>query len=460
MKQKKITLAFGGVILAALIAAAFFYRPITIRDGEQTTTIRRPIWTTGQALASAGISLSSQDQVMPELSRLVPLSGEIQIQRAVQAYLWENGHMRSIQGIARTPRELLRAAGIQITGGDRLLWNGETIATDTVLPTGVPILLQLEHARTITLDLQHQRVEVSSHAPTTAAMLWEQGIMIGPGDRLSAAPGSPLASGMTVEYRAARPLTIHVRAHEVRASSAAQTVGDALAEDGVSLQGLDYSQPGEDQPVPADGHIRVVRVREEFLLTQTLLPFESQYAPDPDLELDQVRPMQPGIYGVEVTRERVRMEDGREISRTVDSDWVVNEPVPQTIGYGTKVVTFTADTSDGTIEYWRKIRVYATSYSPCRLGTPDNRCGYTTASGLPLKKGVIGVSRAWFNAMRGQQVYVPGYGYGVIADYGAVSGMRIDLGFDDTSFEEGAMVGWVDMYFLTPVPAVILWTLP
>jgi hypothetical protein len=38
--------------------------------------------------------------------------------------------------------------------------------------------------------------------------------------------------------------------------------------------------------------------------------------------------------------------------------------------------------------------------------------------------------------------------------------MSIDLGFDEDNFEQGAIVGWVDLYFLTPIPNSIPWTLP
>lgn len=460
MKRKIILFTAAGLGLALLGLAAIFFRPIMIQDGEKNLAARPPAWTVGQALASAGLDLAPQDQVEPGLDQPVPADGKIIIQRAVQATLWEDGKLKPIQGLSRTPGELLKQAGIQINENDRVKWNGEVIPTDDPLPTGIPILLQIERARSITLDREGQRTQILSHAPTTVGALWENGLIVGPGDWLSADPGSQIEPDTIIGYRAARPLVIQVGEREIQARSAAETVGAALVETGISLQGLDYSQPGEDQAIPSDGKIRVIRVREDILLTQSLVPFESQYAPDPELELDQVRPLQPGAYGVQVTRERVRYEDSQEISRGIDSDWVATSPVPQTIGYGTQVVTRTEDTPDGTIEYWRKIRVYATSYSPCRLGTPDNRCGYTTASGLPLTKGVIGVSLQWFRMMRGQQVYVPGYGFGVIADYGAVRGMWIDLGFDDDNFEEGAIVGWVDLYFLTPVPATIPWTLP
>jgi hypothetical protein len=47
---------------------------------------------------------------------------------------------------------------------------------------------------------------------------------------------------------------------------------------------------------------------------------------------------------------------------------------------GTKVVVRTMEVGGKTIEYWRKVNIYATSYSPCRLGT--GKCDNVTASGM------------------------------------------------------------------------------
>ncbi|NIR65798.1 MAG: hypothetical protein GWN00_25280, partial [Aliifodinibius sp.] len=97
---------------------------------------------------------------------------------------------------------------------------------------------------------------------------------------------------------------------------------------------------------------------------------------------------------------------------------IIKSPQPTIIGYGTQTSIKEASTPDGVIQYWRAVTVYATSYSPCRLGVEDY-CSSTTASGATLRKGVIGVTRNWYNYMQGQQVYVPGYGYATIEDIGA-----------------------------------------
>jgi 3D (Asp-Asp-Asp) domain-containing protein len=205
-------------------------------------------------------------------------------------------------------------------------------------------------------------------------------------------------------------------------------------------------------------------VKEEVLLEQSPLPFGVTQQGLPEVEIDSTQVVQAGQYGLKAQRVRViyearpDAEGWQEVDRQIEDEWVAREPQSRIVGYGTNIVVRTENTADGSIEYWRKVEAYATSYSPCRLGIPDY-CNTTTASGKQLEKGMIGVIRAWFNYMRGQPVYIPGYGFATIEDIGAgVSGRHwIDLGYSDEDW-----VTWsnnVTVYFLTPVPADILWIL-
>ena len=461
MSRKTIAfLAAGVAVLILALPAWRLLRPITIDDMGSITQIRAAAWTAGQALESAGLSLHPADQVTPPLDQPIPLSGEITLERAVQLSVWENGALLDIAGPQRTPAELLDAAGITLESGERLQWNGLPIHPDHPLPVGVPVVIQIDHPAEVTVDTAEGLQVLKTHAPTTAHVLWEAGIRPAPGDRLSHVGSEPALHGTVIAHLPARPLEISLQGQVLTARSTADTVGQALAEAGIALQGIDYAEPPEDAPLPDDGKIRVVRVREEIVLNEEFLPFGNSAGPDPEVELDQTRVTQPGQYGIKVVRERVRYEDGQEISRAVDSDWTAREPVDQVVGYGTKVVVKSLDVPGGPIEYWREIRVYATSYSPCRLGTGDGRCSWSTSSGRRLEKGIIAVTLTWYRMMRGQQVYVPGYGLGVIADVGGgIPGTPwIDLGWGEDDYTP--MLGWMTMYFLTPVPANVPWALP
>jgi uncharacterized protein YabE (DUF348 family) len=326
-------------------------------------------------------------------------------------------------------------------------------------------VLHIQRAQAVIVDQNGERQRTDTTATTVSRALWDAEIHINAGDQLSTPPETALetlrAKGPAmIALRSARPISIQSGGQQVRAKTTAETVGQALAEAGVALQGLDYAMPAEDQPLPEDGQVRVVRVREEIVLTQEALPFESQSIPDPEGEMDQTRILEYGEYGIKVVRERALFEDQQEVSREVDSDWTAKDPVPQTVGIGTKIVVKTLDVPGGPIEYWRAISVYATSYSPCRLGTEDGSCGEVTASGMRLTKGIIAVTRAWYRIIGGLRVYVPRYGIGVIADVGGgIPGTPwIDLGFEDHDFE--GIVGWTTMYFLTPIPDNTAWSLP
>lgn len=373
----------------------------------------------------------------------------------VRVVLYADGETAAFESAPAAPSALLEAAGIALRPGDVLLHAG--LLVDPADPVHAdPLVLQVQRANTIRLDGE----SIASTARTVGAALWELGVSLRISDVVNPGPEAPLAADTDVTLLRARPVSILSGEQMVTVRTAAQTVGEALQAAGLALQGLDTTRPAPEMPVPEDGPIRIVRVEEEILIEQTSLPFETLLQPAPELEIDSQQVLQVGQYGLQVSRVRIRTEDGVEVSRETEAAWVAVEPVNRILGYGTQIVVRTLDTPDGTIEYWRAVQAFATSYSPCRLGT--DACGNTTASGLPLEKGMVGVIRAWYNAMVFSQVYVPGYGVGVIADIGAgVSGQHwIDLGYSDDDWESWA--GTVTIYFLTPVPPAdqILWILP
>ena len=58
----------------------------------------------------------------------------------------------------------------------------------------------------------------------------------------------------------------------------------------------------------------------------------------------------PGVLGLQVSRERVRYEDGEEVLRSSDGDWVAQEAQEQTVGLGTKIELKTLQTEAGNLE--------------------------------------------------------------------------------------------------------------
>ncbi|NIL97544.1 MAG: hypothetical protein GTO62_10510, partial [Planctomycetales bacterium] len=61
-------------------------------------------------------------------------------------------------------------------------------------------------------------------------------------------------------------------------------------------------------------------------LEQEPLPFETEFRGDPELEIDNQQLISRGEYGLKARRVRVRYEDGLEVSRDIEGEWVAVEP--------------------------------------------------------------------------------------------------------------------------------------
>lgn len=438
------------VFLGIALMGVFFAQPVSITVDGQSITAHPLALTVGAALDQAGVEIFSEDLVIPPLTAPIPANGAIEVHRAVPVHLLVDGQPFNFYSVARAPAALAAQAGFLLFPGDVILHNGVPVNPVQPLEGNTPIYLQIQRARAVHLTEEDRQSTLFAAAHTLRQALWRAGVPLLPGDMLSSDPDTPLSTGAQVSLRRARPILIEVDGREIPAVSAAPTVGTALAEAGISLQGLDRAEPDEHEPIPADGRIRVVRVREEIVLQQKNLPYSSTLQPDSSLPLDERRVIQPGTYGVQVIRERVRYENNVEVARISEGEWVAAEPVNQVVGYGTQVRVQTAETPDGTIEYYRKVTVYATSYSPCQQGL--GRCSWSTSSGMRLQKGVVAVTLSWYRLFKGARVYIPGYGFGVIGDVGGgIPGTYwVDLGYSEEDY-----VRWsqnVTMYFLTPAP--------
>jgi uncharacterized protein YabE (DUF348 family)/3D (Asp-Asp-Asp) domain-containing protein len=311
--------------------------------------------------------------------------------------------------------------------------------------------------KNVTIRDGEQEQALLTTAATVGGALQEAGVTLEAADRSSPPLDTPLTGGLTIEVQRAMSVTIAVDGRQLEIRTLATDPHAALAAAGIGLVGFDYIRSAPEQLQPGDA-IEVVRVSETFILEEQPIPFETVYQADAALELDTQAVVSTGTPGLLRRRIRVRSENGQEVGREVESEWVAREPVNQVIAYGTAVNIRTLETPDGPIEYWRVVRMHVVSYTPSSAGKSPGEPGYgTTASGLPAGKGVAAVDPQVVPFR--SRIYVPGYGIAVAGDTGGgVKGRLIDLGYADDEY-----VHWSrseDVYFLTPVPENIDYILP
>lgn len=453
-------LRWVAAIAAVLVLTAGYLastRQVTVlADGRAHELATRAV-TVGGALKQLGILLGQNDRVEP--FSLAPLRNGliIAVHRASRVQLSADGRTYSAITAEKDPLALLADFDITLAEGDRLLLAGETVSPEAQLPSAAVLVLEVRRPLAVSVSVDGETQAFTSSAPTLGQALLEAGISWSDADRLQPAAGTALDGPLSATLVRARVLTITLADGPLELYSAATTVGEALADAGIALQGADYSEPAEDLAVPADGAIRIVRVSETVQLIEEALPHQTEWQPDDTAELDTISVVQLGQDGVQASRVRVRYEDGQEVSRQTEAERMLVAPVTQINGYGTKIVIRTAVVDGVTIEYYRAVNVFTTWYSACNSGV--STCLYGTSSGIPLERGVIATYLSWYRELKFATVYIPGYGQGTIGDVGAYPDGRpwVDLAFSESELTGGNpwANAYVTMYFTTPVPAYV-----
>jgi uncharacterized protein YabE (DUF348 family) len=395
--------------------------------------------------------------ILPVLSALVFLSScQPTAPRLPNITIVDGKNILSVDKSVTTPAALLISAGLLFRPEDRILINGQIVPAESDIPENSNTI-QIRHAVPISIINDGNEIKLQSSAFTVGEVLDEAGIAVKAGDILDPPASTPIIGPLTIEYFPATEIRINKGSNSYTNFVSTGTVGQALAEAGITLQGLDYSIPAENDPLPPGGQIQIVGVNESLTLIQKSIPFNTEVQLTADLELDQQDLLQVGEPGLAVTRTRIRFEDGQEVNQVTDAEAQVRPPKDRIIGAGTKIVFRTVDTPQGPLEYFRAVQVYATSYSPCRSAA--DRCYPGTSGGLKVQRGVIAVTRKWWRYMNGDPVYIPGYGRAVVSDIGAGIPGRywIDLAFSDDDYE--SWHGWTTIYFLTPVPQTLMYVL-
>ncbi|TAK14825.1 MAG: hypothetical protein EPO32_00625 [Anaerolineae bacterium] len=456
-------LSGAGIALLAgaiLIAVGFFRHEVYITvDGSEPA--RHTVWgnTVSGALRSTDVRLSPEDRANPAPGTVLSEGMLIEVATAAPVEIEIGGGRLNLVSAERIPSNLIQEAGLQIFPGDEVWVDGVLVDPQVELVATRFLSLELRQANRVTLHRETGQQVLLGAGPTLAHALEQSGVALYASDVLVPGPTEYIVENLEVDHLPGTLVEIRQGADILHSRTAGSTVGLALASAGISLQGLDYSLPAEHEEIPDDGVIQVMRVSEEVLLEQELVGFMTEFQALTDVPIDTLQVVQAGEYGLQAQRIRVRVENGEEIARIVEDEWLVKEPVPRIEGYGTQITIQTLDTPHGTIEYWRAVEFYATSYSPANSGTPLDAPWYGQVfCGGNMQNGFVGVDLDYVPC--GTPLYIPGYGFAVAMDTGAISGAWIDLGYLDKDY-----VPWhqfVTVYFLTPVPSAdsIAWIIP
>jgi len=453
------------LVVAALMVLGYFVtqREVTLFVDGHARLVRTHQTTVAALFDEIGLALHDEDIVVPSKETRLENLLSISVTRARSVVVEADGDTRTLRTHSQTVGEVLQQAGIALGPHDRVAVAGQDVSLYTLLvalPTSSPPHLTVRRARPITVSDDGVSSTIFTLAPTLGEALWREGVRLYLGDRIVPDLSTPIISGLRVFIQRSKPITIVADGRVVQTRTRAKTVALALPLAGFTLRGKDYTRPTADTPINDGLNIEITRVNEETIIEQEAIPFETAWRPDDKLELDTQQVVQRGAAGIKKRSIRIIYENGREVRRVLEKEWVDTPPTTRIVAYGRKIVVRELQTEAGTLHYWRKMRVLATSYTAATSGKKPGHPHYgITYLGLQAGYGIIAVDPKVIPLR--SKMYVPGYGAGMAGDTGGrIKGKRIDLGYDEDNLVP--WYKWVDIYLLTPVPPPdqIRWILP
>lgn len=273
--------------------------------------------------------------------------------------------------------------------------------------------------------------------------LSQLGIQVGEFDYINQPMAASLFGGThlnNVFIKRAVPLNMTIDGQTRELMSWRERVSEVIADEGIVLGALDrYDGVTDNTRIVADMTIRIIRVREETLTEQEMIPFDVIETANNAMNEGETAVLQAGIDGVREKYYRIVYEDGKAVSREFLDEAVAKEPVVRKLEYGT-VKNFTSSRGD-LVRYAKAIDMKATAYTASFVDTGKNPGdpGFgITKTGMQVRTGMIAVDPRVIPL--GSRVYVevpgsaPDYGFAIASDIGsAIKGNLIDLYFDTSS---------------------------
>ncbi|MDI9547741.1 MAG: ubiquitin-like domain-containing protein [Chloroflexota bacterium] len=477
-------LAPAAIVLAVAALGALWAataQPVTLEVDGMTRLVRTHRTDVESLLLDMGLNVNDVDRITPGPSTALGSVDEVVVQRALQFRILSDGRVITLGSWGKTVGEALADAELVVDAYDEVLVNGVRRQLDEQLSAPSTRMSEVTYRRSdiwgnrrvdpyevrviravpIVIDDGTLPFEVRTTAQTVGEALRQAEITIYLGDIVHPSLGSEIVTSMRVTIQRSLPVVVEADGRVVRTRTRGETVSDALAETKIGFAGLDVVEPGLDEELHDGIRISITRVSHQVEVEEEIASFETVYVPDTTLPIDTQQMMEPGAEGITRSRFRIRYENGQETERRLEDTWVAQEPAERVIAYGQGIEPQTFTAADGRqITYWRKIRMFASSYSAGTAGvSPDKSYYGRTYTGEIMRFGIVAVDPAIIPLR--SQVYVQDYGLGDALDIGsAIRARRIDLGYDDSNLVMWNR--WVDVYLLWPPPPAhqITWVLP
>lgn len=344
-------------------------------------------------------------------------------------HIYEGSQITRVETWDDDPYAIVKNAGIQLSEGDKLILDNFNAGSDSRI-----VICRLSNAVLIDADGNANNIVF---AGTVNELFAEQGIVLGDDFVSSVDVNAVVTDNMEIRITHSYGITINVDGETKTVKSTAETVGDFLAEQGITLDGDDEVVPTAETELTEGLFIEVLRVEYVTRNEVETIPFESKTTYNSSMKKGTSKVTCKGVEGSKTVVYEDKIVNGEVESSTAVSETVTKEPVTKVTTVGTSTSgTLSAvgnkkiEKNGAPISEFQLPSKYSvgqnnvpTSYKSTIKGKAAAYCvpGGVTSTGKAVKPGYIAVNPK--QIPYGTEMWIVSddgvvYGYCIAADTG------------------------------------------
>lgn len=287
----------------------------------------------------------------------------------------------------------------------------------------------------VSLNLDGEIIQVISYSNTVEEFIKTEEVKMKEGAYISVPLDRKLENDIEIVIKNPKPYTLDVAGVLLESFSVNNTVKEVLEDFKIDLGEKDYTYPELSSVIAPNTTIKLYQVKEEIVIEDIVMPFESEVTKNRDLESGIVKVIQEGKDGLRRSHIQKEYVNGVLNSSVIVKDEIVSEPVTHIVEKGSRDFIVT---SRGETRYRSATTMTATAYDSSFASTgknPGDKYYGITASGTKARPGVVAVDPRVIPL--GTKLYIQSldgtkdYGFAIAEDKGgAIKGNKIDLYFE------------------------------